>query len=110
MYIGVLLSRKVCTECMAMDIFPESCHASDHRSHLDLEFSVRSKEKKILEYANHCNVSFVTIHAKTKSPVDVQPLHCRQPQLPTAWAQGEAPGIAHKGKVLSVNFAAIFRA
>ena len=35
MYIGVLLSRKVCTECMEMDIFPESCRASDHISHLD---------------------------------------------------------------------------
>ena len=34
MYIGVLLIRKVCTECMEMDIFPESIHASDHISHL----------------------------------------------------------------------------
>ena len=35
MYIGVLLSRKVCTECMEMDIFPESSRASDHSSHLN---------------------------------------------------------------------------
>ena len=35
MYIGVLLIRKVCTECMEMDIFSESCCASDHISHLN---------------------------------------------------------------------------
>ena len=31
-------------------------------------------------------------------------------QLPTACTQGEAPGIAPKGKVPAVNFEAIFRA
>ena len=74
MYTGMLLSRKVCTESMRMDIFPESCHASDHRSHLDYEFSVHSKEKKTPKCGNHYNVPFITLHAKTESPVHVQPL------------------------------------
>ena len=74
MYTGVLLSRKVCTEGMGMDIFPESCHASDHISHLDWEFSVHSKERKTFECGNHYNVSLITLHAKTESPVHVQPL------------------------------------
>ena len=73
MYIGVLLSRKVCIECMEMDIFPESCRASDHISHLNQEFSAHTKEKKTVEYDNHYNVSFIMLHAKTESPVHVEP-------------------------------------
>ena len=71
MCIGVLLSRKVCIECMEMDIFPES---GRHIITLRLGISAHSKEKKTLECGNHYNVSFLTLHAKTESPVHVQPL------------------------------------
>ena len=45
-------------------------------SHITLKLSIgaHSKENKTLECGNHYNVSFITIHAKTESPVHVQPL------------------------------------
>ena len=41
---------------------------------LRLGIQCSSKEKKTLEYGNRYNVSFITLHAKTESPVHVQPL------------------------------------
>ena len=41
---------------------------------LKLGISAHCKEKKTLECGNHYDVSFITLHAKTKSHVHVQPL------------------------------------
>ena len=65
----------MCTDCMGMDILTECCHVSDHVITLNLESSVHSKEKKTVECGNHYNVSFIMIHTKTESPVNVQTLN-----------------------------------
>ena len=41
---------------------------------LKLDISAHSKGDKTLECGNHYNVCFITLHAKTESPVHVQPL------------------------------------
>ena len=42
---------------------------------LKLGISAHSKEKKTIECGSHYNASFLTLHAKTESPVHVQPLN-----------------------------------
>ena len=47
-------------------------------SHITLKLGISAHSKPIatLECGNHYNVSFITLHAKTESPVHVQPLVC----------------------------------